>query len=338
VGNGGVAARVLFAGAVMTAVHTSAAPATSPRPQVQGHRGARGLRPENTLPAFAAALGIGVDALELDLGVTRDGVVVVGHDPRLRGEIVRGPDGHWITDPGPSIHELTFAELSRYDVGRLRPGTPYAAQFPDQVPVDGTRMPRLADVFALAARAGNARVRFNIEIKTEPREPALTEAPEPFADAVVAVVRAAGMAARTTIQSFDWRSLRRVRATAPEIETSCLTVQQKDEDTVEVGRRGKKPWLGDLDVNDLGGSVPRLVKAFGCAVWSPYYGDLTAPVLADARAEGVSVLVWTVNREPDMERMIDLGVLGIITDRPDLLRGVLARRGLAVPASTPVEP
>jgi glycerophosphoryl diester phosphodiesterase len=251
---------------------------------------------------------------------------------------VRGPDGRWIADPGPTIHDLTFAELSRYDVGRLRAGTAYAAQFPEQAPLDGTRMPRLQDVFALARRAGNDRVRFNIEIKTEPREPALTEAPEPFADAVVAVVRAAGMAARATIQSFDWRNLRRVRATAPEIETACLTVQQKDEDTVEVGRKEKKPWLGDLDVNDFGGSVPRLVKGFGCAVWSPHFGDLTPGALADARAEGLSVVVWTVNREADMERMIDLGVEGIITDRPDVLRGVMARRGLALPPPTPVEP
>jgi len=338
VGSGGLTSQLLLAGAFMAALHTSAAPAPEHPPQLQGHRGARALRPENTLPAFAAALGIGVDTLELDLGVTRDGVVVVGHDPRLRSEIVRGPDGQWITDPGPSIHDLTFAELSRYDVGRLRPGTAYAAQFPDQAPADGTRMPRLEDVFALARRAGNDRVRFNIEIKTEPREPALTEAPEPFADAVVAVVRAAGMAARTTVQSFDWRGLRRVRATAPEIETACLTVQQKGEDTVDAGRKGKKPWLGDLDVNDFGGSVPRLVKAFGCAVWSPYLGDLSPAVLADARAEGLSVVVWTVNREADMERMIDLGVGGIISDRPDLLRSVMARRGLVLPPPTPVEP
>jgi glycerophosphoryl diester phosphodiesterase len=307
-------------------------------PELQGHRGARGLRPENTLVSFAAALGIGVDTLELDVGLTRDGVVVVGHDPRLRGEVARGPDGAWITDPGPTIIALSFPELLRYDVGRLRPGTLYAAQFPDQVPVDGTRMPRLEDVFALARRAGNERVRFNVEIKTDPREPDLTADPERFADAVIAVVRGSGTTGRTTIQSFDWRSLRRVQEKARDIETACLTVQQEDEDTIEAGRKGPKAWLAGLDVDDFGGSVPRLVQAFGSSVWSPHFADVTEGLLAEAHGRKLSVVVWTVNREADMERMIDLGVDGIITDRPDVLRLAMSRHGLPLPPPTPVEP
>ncbi len=142
---------------------------TTPAPllDLQGHRGARGLAPENTLVAFARALGLGVSTLELDLGVTRDGVVVVGHDPLLRGEIARGPDGAWLEGEGPALHDLTFAELQSYDVGRIRPGTAYAAEFPEQAPADGERMPRLTDVFALGERAGSRAVRFNLEIKTD---------------------------------------------------------------------------------------------------------------------------------------------------------------------------
>src|SRR5580704_2592630 len=125
---------------------------------LEGHRGTRGLAPENTLPAFAKALEIDVDTLELDTNVTRDGVVVISHNTSLNPDITRGPDGRWIAKAGPPIHALTFEELSRYDVGRIDPAAKYAKQFPDQVPVDGTHMPRLADLFAMVRRAGNRRV------------------------------------------------------------------------------------------------------------------------------------------------------------------------------------
>ena len=123
---------------------------------VQGHRGARGLLPENTLPAFRKALELGVDTIECDMAVTKDGVVVVYHDQRLNPDITRGPDGKWLEKSTPTLHELTFAELQKYDVGRIRPGTKYAADFPDQVPADGTRIPRLAELFDLLKAAGNA--------------------------------------------------------------------------------------------------------------------------------------------------------------------------------------
>src|SRR6185503_12386312 len=144
---------LLFAMAVSAAVNAF---------DLQGHRGARGHAPENTLPGFERALAIGVTTLELDVGVTRDGVVVIHHDRRLNSDITRGPDGRWIASPaGPLVSELTFEELQRYDVGRIRPGSEYAQRFPRQKPVDGARVPRLADLFA---KAGNT-VRFNIEMK-----------------------------------------------------------------------------------------------------------------------------------------------------------------------------
>jgi len=97
---------------------------------LQGHRGARGLAPENTLPAFATALSIGVSTLELDLAMTRDDVLVVSHDSILNPDHTRGPDGAFLATTGPAIRSLTLAEVKRYDVGRLKPGTRYAASFP----------------------------------------------------------------------------------------------------------------------------------------------------------------------------------------------------------------
>ena len=303
---------------------------------LQGHRGARGLAPENTLAAFAKALEIGVTTLELDTGITRDGIVVVSHNPELNPDITRDADGRFLTASGPAIHSLTLAELRRFDIGRLNPATSYARGFPDQRPADGARIPTLAEVFDLARRAGNADVRFNVETKIFPDRPALTPAPDAFADALVALIRAEGMSRRATIQSFDWRTLRRVQASAPEIETVYLSAEQRFLDNIERGRPGPSPWTAGFDVDEYAGSVPRLVHAAGGRIWSPFYVDATPEVLAEAKRLGLRVIVWTVNDPMEMDRLIERGVDGIISDRPDILRRVMAARGLALPVPTPL--
>ena len=307
----------------------------TPQLDVQGHRGARGLAPENTLPAFERALALGVTTLELDVGVTRDGVVVVAHDPVLNPGIVRGADGQWLAAPGPAIHALTFAELQRYDVGRLKPGTNYAGRYPAQVPVDGARIPRLADVFELARRSGNRAVRFNIETKLSPRAPAETLAPEAFARAVIGEIRKAGMQSRSTLQSFDWRTLQVVQRQAPEIATAYLTAQQRWLDNVCSGTKAgspaiapsdcaESPWTAGFHLREHG-SVPKLVKAAGGAIWSPAYQDLDAAKVKEAHALGLRVVTWTVNEPAEIRRMIALGVDGIISDRPDLVLAALPK-------------
>ncbi len=299
---------------------------------LQGHRGARGLAPENTIEAFSTALSIGVTTLELDLAMTKDGVLVVSHDSLLNPDHTRGPDGKFLAVPGPPIRSLTLAELKRYDVGRLQPGTSYAASFPQQRPVDGAAIPTLAEVFDLVRRSGAGHVRFNIETKLTPTSGADTPDPETFAGAVAAVVREAGLAARVTVQSFDWRTLLVMRRIAPEIERVCLTIDGGSSDTLQRGKPGASPWTAGLDVDDFAGSVPRLVAAAGCSVWSPNFRNLTPESSAQSRSLGLKLIPWTVNERADMERLIAMGVDGIITDYPDRLRAVLTDRGLALPA------
>lgn len=214
---------------------------------LQGHRGARALWPENTLAGFAHALEIGVTTLELDCGVTADGVVIVSHDRLLNPDHTRDAGRKFLDATGPSLRTLTYAQLRQYDVGRLRPGSAYAAQFPEQQAVDGERIPRLADVYALVRKSGNRKVRFNVETKIDPTLPGQTATPEEFAIALIEVIRAAGMESRTTIQSFDWRTLVLVRKLAPEIAIVALTDQQPDEDTMEIGKPGASAWLGEAD-------------------------------------------------------------------------------------------
>lgn len=304
---------------------------------LQGHRGARGLAPENTLPGFARALSIGVSTLELDVGVTADGVVVITHDRRLNPDITRGGDGRWLSSSSFAVHELTYRELMRYDVGRIKPGSEYSNRFPSQRRLDRVRIPTLDALFDLVRHARNDSVRFNIETKLSPLEPDDTLPPDPFARAVIAVVRANGMEKRTTIQSFDWRTLAVVQKEAPEIATSHLTVQQQAGDTILAGHDEASPWTAGIRFRDHG-SVPKMVKAAGGRTWSPYFGGLTAELVKEAKALGLAVLPWTVNERADMERLIDWGVDGIITDYPDRLREVMAARNLPLPEPTPVNP
>ncbi|WP_233259077.1 glycerophosphodiester phosphodiesterase [Rubrivivax albus] len=301
---------------------------------LQGHRGARGLAPENTLVGFATTLGLGVTTLELDTGITRDGVVVVSHDPALNPMITRGPDGQFLRERGPRLRDLSFDELQRYDVGRLQPDTRYANTYPDQQAMDGARIPRLADVFALVRKSGNTTVRLSIETKVDPRDPERTLPPEDFARRLIAEIRAAGMAGRSTIQSFDWRTLQVVQREAPEIGTVYLTARQRWLDNVA---GDPSPWTAGFRLAEHG-SVPKMVHAAGGRIWSSYFGDLDAAQVQAAKALGLTVLAWTVNAPADIARIMDLGVDGIISDRPDLVRAEMAGRGLALPAATPVVP
>ncbi len=288
--------------------------------ELQGHRGARGLFPENTLAGFTAALAIGVDSFELDVAVTADGVPVVSHDAALNPDLARGPDGAWLGAPGKLIRTLRLAELAAYDVGRIRPGSAYAAQFPDQVARDGARIPTLAEVLAM-----DRLVRFNIEMKTYPAQPDWTVGPAAMAEAVIAVAEAAGALGRVTVESFDWRGLRQVRRLRPELKLAWLTSPQTVADAALW-------WVGPVPA-DYGGSVPRAVAAEGGPIWAPYHADLSAEMIEEAHALGLAVLPWTVNEAAEMRRLLREGIDGLITDRPDIARLVLAEQGFPLPAA-----
>ncbi len=305
-----------------------AAPATAF--DLEGHRGTRGLAPENTLAAFRKAIEIGVTTIETDMAVTKDGVIVISHEPFLNPDVVRDADGHWLTAKGPPIHSLPLAELRRYDIGRLNPASAYARQFPEQRPSDGERFPELAELFALG-KASAKPVRFNIETKITPTSGADTPDVATFARLVVAAVRTSAMTERVTVQSFDWRTLIEVKRLAPELETACLTIQAKDMDTVSAPDGGPSPWHAGLALRDHGGSLPATVKAAGCGVWSMFWRNLTPKDLTEAHTLGLKVLPWTVNDPSEMRKLIELGVDGIITDYPDRLRALMAEKKMALP-------
>ncbi|HIP80615.1 MAG TPA: glycerophosphodiester phosphodiesterase, partial [Kiloniellaceae bacterium] len=230
---------------------------------------------------------------------------------------------------------LTRAELAAYDIGRARPGSRVARRYPEQQGLDGVAIPTLAEVLVRAEALSGGQIRYNIETKISPLSPDDSAEPAAFADALVAAIRAAGVAERAAVQSFDWRSLLRVQEIAPEIETVYLTAEQSWLDNLGRGAREPSPWIGGLAIDWSEVTPAAAVKAAGGSVWSPFYRDIRAQDLREAQALGLRVVVWTVNDPDDMASLIDLGVDGIITDYPDRARRVMEEKEMPLPPAFP---
>jgi glycerophosphoryl diester phosphodiesterase len=303
---------------------------------IEAHRGGRALLPENTLPAFANALSMGIDTLELDVGVTADGEIVISHERGLNPDIARDANGSYIEAPGTPFAKLRLDEVRTYDVGQIRPDSSYAKQFPDQRAIPATRIPTLKELFALVRQSGNSCVRFNIETKIDPNHPDESPDPQTFVALLIGLIDAEGFADRVMIQSFDWRTLQIVQQRAPNIPTVYLTLQRGSAPTAALDKATS--WTAGFNPADHGGSLPRTIEAAGGAIWSPYFGDVNAALVTEAHDCGLRVVVWTVNRPEDMARMIGIGVDGIISDRPDLLGQAVGEKGMELPAGSPISP
>jgi glycerophosphoryl diester phosphodiesterase len=306
---------------------------------LQAHRGGLGLVVENTLPAFANALELGVSTLELDVQITEDGYAVVTHD--------RDPNPSKCVDTAPAfpgdpefpyvpgqrfVRDLTLAQVRTIDCGSLR-----LAQFPNQRLAPGARMPLLSEVFDLV-RAYRARhVTLNVETKVEAGAPEQTAPREQFVQVVAREVRRARLVDQVTIQSFDWGALMRMRQVEPRLPIVALTNGQQ---FLQAGQPGASPWLGGIDIDDFAGSLQRRFVAaaasFGADAVSPVHGDpqggtVNDPLVRAAHRAGMAVVPWTINDRATIESLMDIGVDGIITDLPDQLRTIMAERRYALP-------
>jgi glycerophosphoryl diester phosphodiesterase len=303
------------------------------RIQIYAHRAGRGLMPEQTLPAYVAALRLGVDYVDMDIGMTKDGVLVITHDLTLNPGLTRDQNGQWITDRIP-IKSLTQHELQKFDVGRLKPGTHYASYFPHQRPVDHTPIPTLKDIVRFVKKIAGDKVGFQIEIKNDPTQPELTASPKDFAQALYQLIREEDIGNRTEIQAFDWRCLIELHKLDKNIKTAYLS----DHTTEVMDDTEKGTWTAGLLPKDYGYSLPKMIKHLGGNCWEPFAMDLTKSDLDEAHRLGLKVVAWGWPEQEGMEfnyaqieKLIDFGVDGIITDRPDILRGILVTRGMNLP-------
>lgn len=289
--------------------------------EIHGHRGARGLRPENTLPGFAHAFELGVDAVELDVGLTADGVVVLSHDQTVSPITCTDTGPVTPGDPlypyvGRPIRSLTLDRFKTLDAG-VRQTTDVDPYLFTQLPMPGTPPPTLAEVCALLRLYDSNRLGLAIELKTDPSWP--DEAVQAFVAAVAAVVEAHGLVRRSRVLGFDWRVLTAACDLAPGLGRVAL-VEPK---TVVPG----SPWLAGLPADDYLASA---VMA-GATVLSPDHEMVTPELVFDAHTLGLPVAPWTVNDEQEMSRLLEYGVDAMVTDYPTRLRTVMTTYGLPLP-------
>jgi glycerophosphoryl diester phosphodiesterase len=260
------------------------------------HRGGAGLRPENTLAAFAHAIELGCDGAELDVQLSADGIAVVHHDYRLNPALTRA-QGSWLKGETPRIKDLTVAQLQTFDLGRADPQSDYAHAHPALAPIRDLRIPSLAEVAALKAPGCFMLL---VELKSS-GDPGSAD-PVALADAALEVMK--DHLDRTIFVGFDWRGLARIKSRMP--AARCWFTTDKLQGDAQ-------PMLD-------------FIKAARGDGWFPHYQDATAEKIAEARARDLRVAAWTVNDDDEMARLLERKIDAICTDRPDILQ-TLEQRG-----------
>ncbi len=259
---------------------------------IYAHRTARGLAAENTLAGCNTCIELGVDYIDFDVALTKDHILVVTHDITLNPDITRDEKGEYIKTKIP-IYSLTFEQLKRYNVGKIDPKSKYATYFPDQVTSEHATIPSLQEALRYVKEQAPYRIKFQIELKTECPD---TPPPKVFAKIVHQTLLESDVIDRCEVQAFDFNYL---AALPPETQTSYVTE-----------------------------GVISLTNQVTC--WTPFEMDVTEATIRQAQAKGIKVVPWgypekegTEFNEKQILKLIEWGVDGIITDRPDKLKQTL---------------
>lgn len=299
----------------------------------EAHRGGRDARPENTLYAYAYAMEMGAATIECDMQLTGDGRIVMSHNPILNHEITKDASGAYIPNGKYDIRTMTVADIQKFNVGHINPETEYyKIHGLTQIGYD-TSIPTLDEVFQLIHDYGDKNIVLNIETKSypDPQDGAYKNNPDPekFVKVFNDTVKKYGMEDRVVLQSFDWRTLIAMKKLNPNISTSALW--QASSSWEEYGDQ-KSPWLGGVDIRDFRYDPVQAAHSIGVDFISPYYADISKGDVAEAHKLGMKVVPWTVNNPEDMNMLLDMGVDGIITDKPWVLKEILQKRGIKMHA------
>jgi glycerophosphoryl diester phosphodiesterase len=298
--------------------------------EIYAHRGGAGLRPETTLAAYRHALDLGVDVLDMDVGVTKDNIVVAYHDRALNRDYTRYLDGSSLPKGRLWIKDFTFEELQQFDVGILDKTSRYGKRFPDQMAIPGERIPSVEQVIDEATQIVGDQIRFQIEIKTDPRYPESTASPQTFAALLAELIDRKNLYTKIEVHSFDWRNLLYLQQIDPRICTSFITSKLENRGYLLTSPFTYRQWFAGYKVKEYHNSWPQLIAALGGKIWCPDFKDVTDKNVAEAHEVGLRVVPWTVDNEKDLEKMIHIGVDGIITNRPDRLRLLLEAQRVKV--------
>jgi glycerophosphoryl diester phosphodiesterase len=301
------------------------------------HRGGRDARPENTLYSYQYALENGALTIECDMQLTADGQIVMSHNPALNPLITTDSEGKRVEDEKLFIHDMTLEEIQTYNAGKMDPATEYYALHGRTQVMADAFIPSLRQMFELVRGSGNTETRMSIEAKAYP-DPALGKSHEKNPDydrllrEFLRLVDEFGFRNRVILQCFDWALLVRMKELDPGIRTIALYCEQPswgtpDAVTLWLDRDRPSPWLGGIDIHDFDGDPVRAAHSLGIDDVSPYFKEITKELTDEAHSLGMKVVPWTVNTPEDFETMYDMGVDGIITDRPWLLRTFLEEKG-----------
>jgi glycerophosphoryl diester phosphodiesterase len=268
----------------------------------EGHRGCRGLMPENTIPAMLKAIDLGVTTLEMDASISKDKKVFLSHEPFFNHDITTKPDGGFIEESAEksyNMFQLNYAEIQKFDVG-LKPHP----RFPQQERIAAIK-PLLSAVFdsvqAYCLKKNMPIPQFNIETKTNAKTDRIYHpAPEEFVDLLVDVILAKKMEAKVIIQSFDFRTLQYLHSKYPQFKTALL-----------IEDFNKMAFA--LQLKDLG---------FLPTIYSPAHTLVTDLLVKQCRDAGIQIIPWTVNDLARMQALKNMGVHGIISDYPNLFAGL----------------
>ncbi len=354
------------------AVNNTSAPIIAGVPHVAGsnyvenyaHRGARSFSPENTLPAYKTGLTVGTNWVDMDIGITKDGVILIDHDLWLNPDILRKDGKFWAPSKqdfyaslgnAPDeinkniqpylVKNLTLKQLEQYDAGMLNPQSPYAKYFPAQFAVNGTKMPTLQSIVDYVNQVTNKQVGFQIEIKNDPTHPAWTVSSQEFARKVNDFLVKNNLSGRAEIQSFDWQPLFDLHKLNPRVKLAFLVGGDDIERMHSSDEKQAGLWSGGKLLKNYNNSIPQMIKALGGSCYEPQDTALTKADLDEAHKLGLKVVVWTWPENSGaafdpvlVDKLITWGVDGIITDDPAQLNSMLAARGMPVPQGFKVNP
>lgn len=339
----GLAALTIYSGFNNIDISTTYAKVNYDVFDLEAHRGGRDVRPENTLYSYAYAIELGATSIECDMQLTKYGQIVMSHNPILNSDITRDENGNYIKNNKYDIRLMTVDELKKFDVGVMDPncGEYYDLHGKTQFTYDA-KIPTLEELMQLIQSYGDKNIVLNIETKSYP-DPASAgyknnADPKKFVEVFNNIVKKYNMEDRVVLQSFDWQTLIEMKKLNPNISTSALWQEQpswgRDSESLRRYEKKKSPWLGGLDIKDYQGNPVKAAHAIGADIISPYYTEISKQDVDEAHSLGMKVVPWTVNNEKDMTMLLDMGVDGIISDKPWLLKQVLEKRNIKLHTPT----
>lgn len=339
----GLAALTIYSGFNNIDISTTYAKVNYDVFDLEAHRGGRDVRPENTLYSYAYAIELGATSIECDMQLTKDGQIVMSHNPILNSDITRDKNGNYIENNKYDIRLMTVDELKKFDVGVMDQncGEYYDLHGKTQFTYDA-KIPTLEELMQLIQSYGDKNIVLNIETKSYP-DPASAgyknnADPKKFVEIFNNIVKKYDMEDRVVLQSFDWQTLIEMKKLNPNISTSALWQEQpswgRDSESLRRYEKKKSSWLGGLDIKDYQGNPVKAAHAIGTDIISPYYTEISKQDVDEAHSLDMKIVPWTVNNEKDMNMLLDMGVDGIISDKPWLLKQVLEKRNIKLHTPT----